>query len=84
MTDARFDAAVRLRALKTALLATSLLVTPIAAMADDTPAVSLGLTYTGDVWANTTGGIRRDEQYLDNLDITAAIDAEKAFNIPGG
>jgi porin len=82
--DASADAAFPACALKTLLLTTCLVFTPFAAFAQDAPAVSLGLTYTGDVWANTTGGLRRDEQYLDNLDITAAIDAEKAFNIPGG
>lgn len=51
---------------------------------ESTPAVSLGVTYTGDLWANTTGGLRTGEKYLDNLDITATIDAEQAFNIPGG
>jgi porin len=48
------------------------------------PAVSLAMTYTGDLWANTTGGLRNGEKYLDNLDLTASIDAEQAFNIPGG
>ncbi|MDX2142838.1 MAG: carbohydrate porin [Rhodospirillaceae bacterium] len=48
------------------------------------PAVSLAVTYTGDIWANTTGGLKTGEKYLDNLDLTAAIDAEQAFNIPGG
>lgn len=49
-----------------------------------TPMVSLSATYTGDMWANTTGGLRTGEKYLDNLDLTASIDAEHAFNILGG
>lgn len=57
---------------------------PVTLAQDGAPAVSLGVTYTGDIWANTSGGLRTGEKYLDNLDLTASIDAEKAFNIPGG
>ncbi len=59
-------------------------VSSVALGQDSTPTVSLGMTYTGDLWANTTGGLRHGEKYLDNLDLTATIDAEKAFQIPGG
>jgi porin len=52
---------------------------------DETPpALSLGVTYTGDIWANTTGGLRTGEKYLDNLDLTATVDTDQAFGIEGG
>ena len=59
-------------------------VSSVALSQDSTPTVSLGMTYAGDLWANTAGGLRHGEKYLDNLDLTATIDAEKAFQIPGG
>lgn len=69
-------------------LSCSLAVLSGAALAEDaegpTPAVSLQATYTGELGANTTGGIKHGEKYLDNLDLTATIDAEQVFNIPGG
>ena len=42
-----------------------------------------GAVYTGEIWQNTTGGIRRDVAYLDNLDLTAEIDAEHAWGWDG-
>jgi porin len=80
-TDALTDAAA-------IAVACALTLMPVAAFGQTeegpTPAVSLGITYTGDIWANTTGGLRTGEKYLDNLDLTASIDTEQAFDIPGG
>jgi len=42
-----------------------------------------GAAYTGDIWKNTTGGIKRDVAYLDNLDLTAGIDAEQTWGWHG-
>ena len=42
-----------------------------------------GAAYTGDIWKNTTGGIKRDVAYLDNLDLTAGIDAERTWGWHG-
>ena len=40
-------------------------------------------TYTGDVWRNVSGGLRRDGTYLDNIDVIATLDAERAFDWSG-
>ncbi len=72
----------------TALISCAIAGAPLAAQAADeagpTPPVAFSATYTGDIWANTSGGLRRSEKYLDNFDLTATIDAEQVFNIPGG
>ncbi len=59
---------------------------PTTAASEATAAESgylLGAVYTGDIWTNTTGGIKRDVAYLDNLDLTAKIDAERAWGWDG-
>lgn len=45
--------------------------------------VDLSIVYTADVWHNARGGIRKGTRYLDNLDITAKVDAERAFGWRG-
>ena len=37
---------------------------------------SINLSYTGEMWQNVRGGASRGNAYLDNLDISAKIDAE--------
>jgi porin len=44
----------------------------------------LGLTYTGEGWANDTGGLKRGTTYLSNVDASMAIDTDKAFGWTGG
>lgn len=39
--------------------------------------------YTGESWRNVSGGLRRDGTYLDNLDVIATLDAERAFGWNG-
>ncbi len=39
--------------------------------------------YTGDVFSNRRGGLERGERYLDNVDVSLAIDGEKLWDIPG-
>ncbi len=50
--------------------------------ASDSP-YTFGAEYTGEIWRNTTGGLRRATAYLDNLDLTAEIDAERAWGWDG-
>ena len=59
---------------------------PTAPVGDETAAESgyvFGAVYTGDIWRNTTGGIKQDVAYLDNLDLTAEIDADLAWGWAG-
>jgi porin len=46
-------------------------------------AVDLSIVYTFDIWHNARGGIRKGTRYLDNLDLTAKVDAERAFGWRG-
>lgn len=39
--------------------------------------------YTGEAWRNVSGGLRRDGTYLDNIDVIATLDAERAFGWNG-
>ncbi|MEI7670073.1 MAG: carbohydrate porin [Pseudomonadota bacterium] len=41
------------------------------------------IEYKADAWSNTSGGIKRGNSYLDNLDVKFAIDGEKLFGIEG-
>lgn len=50
---------------------------------DEGPAIDLSVVYTADLWANTRGGLRRGERYLDNLDVTLTVDAERALGWDG-
>ena len=49
-----------------------------------TPGVSLDAIYTGEIWQNTSGGLRRDSRYIDNLDLQLTVDTEEAFGLTGG
>ncbi|MBL8270997.1 carbohydrate porin [Steroidobacter sp.] len=49
----------------------------------DTPPLLLEAAYTGEVWRNFSGGARRDGTYLDNIDVIATLDAERAFGWRG-
>lgn len=46
-------------------------------------AVALSVVYTADVWRNLSGGLGRGARYLDNLDVTLTVDAERAFGWRG-
>lgn len=39
--------------------------------------------YKGEAWRNVRGGVRRDGAYLDNIDLIATLDAERAFGWRG-
>ncbi len=45
--------------------------------------VDVTFQYKADLWAITDGGIKRGNNYNDNLDIKFAIDGEKAFGVKG-
>lgn len=50
---------------------------------DLVPAVEIAVLYTADWRRNASGGLRRGTRYLDNLDLTLAIDAERAWGWRG-
>lgn len=50
---------------------------------DQPPAIDLSIVYTFDLWYNARGGLNRAGRYLDNLDLTLAIDAERAVGWDG-
>jgi porin len=61
---------------------------PIAAVGSemqspDTSPLVVETAYTGETWRNLSGGLRRDGTYLDNLDVIATLDAERAFGWSG-
>ena len=47
------------------------------------PAIDLAVVYTAELWRNATGGLRRGERYLDNLDVTLTVDADRALGWQG-
>jgi porin len=47
------------------------------------PAWEFATTYTGEFWRNTHGGIDEGGAYLDNLDVTLALNGEKLIGVPG-
>lgn len=49
----------------------------------EAPAVDLSVVYTGEAWSYARGGLRRGERYLDNLDVTPTVDAERALGWRG-
>lgn len=51
--------------------------------AEATPGVTLEAAYAGDLLRNTRGGLGVGSAYLDNLDLMADVDGERAFGIAG-
>lgn len=49
----------------------------------DTPPLLLEAAYTGEAWRNVSGGVREDGTYLDNIDVIATLDAERALRWSG-
>lgn len=45
--------------------------------------IDFSIVYTFDIWDNAGGGLRRGTRYLDNLDLTAKLDADRAFGWRG-
>jgi len=50
---------------------------------DEDPVVDVSVVYTFDLWRNARGGLRKGERYLDNLDVTLTVDAERALGWSG-
>jgi porin len=50
---------------------------------DSPPAVDLEVSYTADVWANTSGGLARGVRYLDKLNLAATVDGGAALGWEG-
>jgi carbohydrate-selective porin OprB len=48
-----------------------------------TPTLPRSAIYTGEVFSNLSGGVRQKVEYLHNLDLTLAVDAEKLLGWPG-
>src|SRR5262245_3713093 len=47
---------------------------------EDSPAIEIESTYTGEVWQTSSGD---EQRYLDNLDLTVAVDGARAFGVDG-
>src|SRR5262249_12188992 len=54
---------------------------PIAS--EEEPAVSVNALYVGDVWRNTTGGLRTGSAYLGNANFSMSVDGGRALGIDG-
>jgi porin len=50
---------------------------------DGEPSLLLDAVYTGEMWRNVSGGARQDGTYLDNIDVIATLDAERAWGWAG-
>ncbi len=46
-------------------------------------AASIEAAYTGEAWRNVAGGVSEDGTYLENIDVIATLDAERAFGWSG-
>jgi carbohydrate-selective porin OprB len=46
-------------------------------------AIDLSIVYTAELFSNVRGGLERSARYLDNLDVTLRVDAERAFGWRG-
>lgn len=51
--------------------------------ADPGPLLSLSAAYTGEHLQNVRGGLERGSAYVDNLDLQAELNGERAFGVPG-
>lgn len=54
-----------------------------ATSAQPTPSLSVDVAYTGDLWYNLNGGLRREGTYLDNLDVVLSYDAGRDLGLTG-
>lgn len=50
---------------------------------DGDPPLLLDAVYTGEMWRNVSGGVRQAGTYLDNIDVIATLDAERAWGWAG-
>jgi porin len=54
-----------------------------AAGADDLENIVLETTYTGEMWRQASGGLATGTRYLDNLDVTLAVNGEGLIGLDG-
>lgn len=47
------------------------------------PMLLIEAAYKGEAWRNVAGGIKRDGTYLENIDLRATLDADRAFGWNG-
>ena len=50
---------------------------------EEAPAIDLSVVHTAELMRNMRGGLGRGTRYLDNLDMTLSVDAERAFGWRG-
>ena len=50
---------------------------------EQAPAIEVSIAYTAEILGNTRGSVGGGARYLDNLDVTLTIDAERAFGWRG-
>lgn len=50
---------------------------------DSNALLQIEAAYTGEAWRNVSGGVREDGTYLENIDVIATLDAERAFGWSG-
>jgi porin len=58
--------------------------TPPSSLDNLASAVTVRLQYTGEVASNVTGGLREGTTYMNTVDATVRVDADKAFGWQGG
>jgi porin len=51
--------------------------------AEDEPVVQVDAAYLGDVWRNTTGGLRTGSAYLGNANLSVTVDGERLLGLDG-
>lgn len=57
---------------------------PAQAQAASSSGVQVNLLYTGELWNNASGGVRRGTTYMQNMDAQLRVDADQAFGWTGG
>lgn len=55
----------------------------LAAAEPKPPAIDLSVAYSAEVMSNVRSGFAREKRYLDNLDVTLTVDAERALGWRG-
>ena len=70
--------------LRGALLAASILAISLSPSVFADEAFQFEASYSGEYWENVKGGIKRGGAFIDNIDATLEVDAERAFGLSGG
>jgi porin len=76
---------LRIRLLCAGALGWAVLAAPAMAQTAASPSpVQVNLLYTGELWSNVAGGVRRGTTYMQNADVQLRVDTEAAFGWTGG